>query len=354
MWIKEELAAVKEMIWQRAQEVFAQKRETHQGMGDFIDQFLRELEQSLQGGKAIRGSLVCYGAISCGGKIKPAIIDLALAVEMFHTYLLIHDDIIDRDDIRRGQMSFHKKYSEWPSLGYSPSDARHFGTSMAIMAGDILSSMAYELITQADLPTEVRLAILQQVNKMLFKTTVGEILDVLNDLREEASFAHLMKVHTIKTGYYTFHSPLTIGALAAGSNRRQLTMLQDYSLPIGVAFQLHDDLLGMFGEQEKIGKPLHSDLREGKQTLLIIEAYKRGNEEQRRLVDAALGNLNVSVEQAEAVKQIVRETGSYDYSRRLAHILKNQAIGFLDVAHISERGHRFLCEMAEYIVAREY
>jgi len=352
--LKAELSKIRDLLWERAKVVFDEKKKANLNMGPFINEFLGELEISLKGGKAVRGSLVCYGAISCGGKVTPAIIDLALAIEMLHTYLLIHDDIIDRDDMRRGRPAFHKRYQNLDSEEYLPSDPEHFGRSMAIMAGDILSSIAYDLICKVDLPAEVRLKILGVVNKTLFETGAGEILDVLNDVAENPSREHLMKVHTLKTSRYTFFNPLMVGAYAVGGGPKQIDVLQKYSFPVGIAFQLHDDLLGMFGEAEKLGKPVYSDLREGKQTLLIIEAYERANPRERLVLDQALGNPELTDAQAKAVREIVRKTGAFQYSVDLAHSFKDRALDELDERHLTQDGHKFLVLIANYIVDREY
>jgi geranylgeranyl diphosphate synthase type I len=322
-------------------------------MGTFMSDFLFRLEESLKGGKAVRAALVVQGALACGARETSATIDLALAMEMFHTYLLIHDDIIDQDDMRRGKPSFHTQYERVPVDGYVPRDPHHFGASIAILAGDILSSIAYDLVARADLPQAARLSIVEQCNRMLFETGAGEILDVLNDISDNASRAHLLKVHLLKTCKYSFCSPLTIGATAAGASKRQLDMLEAYALPIGVAYQLHDDLLGLFGDEEEIGKPIYSDLRQGKQTLLMIEARERGNERQRSILKRFVGKEDITDDEAAQVKQVVVETGARDYSIKLADRFKEQALEALELYDISQQSRAFLHELAEYIVQRK-
>lgn len=351
--LKQELSRIRELVHKRAAQEFAARRSTATGMGSFMADFLLRLEESLKGGKAVRAALVVQGARACGAQDTPALIDLALAMEMFHTYLLIHDDIIDQDDMRRGKPSFHTAYERFPVEGYRPRDPAHFGKSVAILAGDILSSVAYDLIARADLPASARLSIVEQSNRMLFETGAGEILDVLNDMSDNASRAHLLKVHLLKTCKYSFCSPLTIGATAAGANKRQLEMLEAYALPIGVAYQLHDDLLGLFGDEEAIGKPVYSDLRQGKQTLLMIEARERGTEQQRATLSQLVGKEDINDREAALVKKIVMDTGAHDYSIKLADRFKNQALEALDMYDIPQQSRAFLHELAEYIVRRE-
>ena len=332
-------------MWLRAEEVFAQKRQECSEMGEFIDRYLFDLQESLSGGKGVRGGLVCFGSIACGKEVDQDLIDLGLAFEIFHTYLLIHDDIIDHDVLRRGKPSFHALYGK---------DSKHFGVSMGIMAGDVLSSMAYDLICQTSLSDSVKIKILRQVNKTLFETGLGEILDVLKDIGDKPTREQVLQVHTLKTALYTFHSPLTIGAYAAQAKPEQIKTLQAYALPLGLAFQLHDDVLGLFGDEEKLGKPNTSDLKEGKQTILILDAYERATGQEKRLIDQALGNADITAEQAQAIRDIVKNTGALDYSIALAKEFKNQALSKLEKQHLTTPGHEFLVNMAEYIVSREY
>lgn len=352
--LKQELVRIRGLVHHRAAQVFAERRRSSAGMGTFMADFLSQLQASIQGGKAVRAALVVHGARACGAWERPGLIDLALAMELFHTYLLIHDDIIDQDDLRRGKPAFHAQYRMAGTEGYQPKDPIHFGRSMGIMAGDILSSIAYDLVTKADLPQATRLAILEQVNRMLFETGAGEILDILNDIAEEATRAHLLKVHLLKTSKYSFCSPLKIGAIAAGASRKQLSLLESYALPLGIAYQLHDDLLGLFGNEEEIGKPLYSDLRQGKQTLLMIEARRRGNAQQRQILAATLGRQNLSTGDAERAKQVVRDTGAFDYSVRLAARFKEEALYSLDEVYLEPGSVQVMREMAEYIVKRSY
>lgn len=352
--LSEELARIKARVQSRAKEVFDQRRVSVAGMGAFAQRFIDDLGASVGGGKAVRAALVYYGAIACCDEENESLADFALAMELFHTYLLIHDDVIDQDDKRRGKPSFHALYRDRFDADGHHVHPRHFGESMAMLGGDILSSIAYDVICAAPAAAVTRLQVLHQVNRMLFETGFGEILDVLNDLGSEASRAHLLKVHALKTSRYSFASPLLIGAAACAAGERQRALLEQFALPIGIAYQLHDDVLGMFGDEEKIGKPVQSDLRQGKQTLLMIEAYARCSPSQRQVLDAALGNPLVTVEQARAVQDVVRDTGAYDYSIALARRFQEMAVCYLDEAHLSVRGRTFLQELALYITAREY
>lgn len=354
MELKRELAKYRDLMWKRAQVVFEEQKHRHAGMGAFIEEFLDQMHDAIQGGKAVRGALVCHGAKACGGEVNDDIIDLALAMELFHTYLLIHDDIIDRDTLRRGKPSFHTRYKEMESDLYEPDDPYHFGVSMGILAGDMLSAIAYQLICGTKLDPEIKIAITQAVSETLFETGAGEILDVLNDIHFVHDREHLLKVHTLKTARYTFYSPLRIGAHAVKASKEQHDCLKEYALPIGIAYQLHDDLLGLFGEASKIGKPVFSDLREGKQTLLIMEAYERATDQQRRAIDLALGNPDITIEQGEDVKRIVRDTGAHHYSLQLANTFKEESMKALKTKHLSDESKLFFSHLAEYIVNRDY
>lgn len=352
--VKQELARIKDLVEARASQVFAKRCESVTGMGSFASQFMKDLSASVGGGKAVRAAFVFYGAIACADEEPEALTDLALAMEMFHTYLLMHDDIIDQDDLRRGKPAFHALYRDRRQVGVRSSQAQHFGMSMGILGGDVLASMAYEVLCQANLEPARKLEILSQANRMLFETGVGEVLDVLNVVRSEASRAHILKVHALKTSRYSFATPLLMGAAACGASSRQRELLEQFALPMGIAYQLQDDLLGLFGDEATTGKSAMSDLRQGKQTLLMIEAYERASASQRRVLDVAVGNRAVTPEMADHVRSVVRETGAYAYSTDLARRFHQMALPYLDEAHLSLRGREFLTQIAEYIISREY
>ena len=349
-----ELERIRTLVHARAKEIFAMKIEEVAGIGSTAQAFLRDIQNAAIGGNAIRAALVCYGAVSCSGQVTPATIDLAVFMELFHAFLLLHDDIIDQDDMRRGKPSFHALYRDQRSQAYQPSYPNHFGHSMAIIAGDVLCGLAYDVLARAALPPEAKQRIFYQANRMLFETGLGEMLDVLNTMHRQASRAHLLKVHLLKTSRYSFAGPLAIGAIAAGGGQAQLSALEQYALPLGITYQIWDDIAGMFGTSEKIGKPVHSDLKQGKLTLHIIEAYQRCTPNQAKVLDRALGNHEVTAEQIEQVKTIVIETGARDYAMRLAKQFQSTAVSSLKEPFLHPSGVDFLRELAEYVTQREY
>lgn len=187
-------------------------------------------EYSLRKAKRIRPILVYYGYCLAGGKNKETILKTSIFIELIHNYLLIHDDIIDKDEVRRGKKSLHCLY----------------GTDMAIVAGDMAAALGYEILSSAKFPAKNRLLAVERLNKTLYSTCYGQMLELL--LRNKAksgkkiSDGDVLTMNTKKTAFYTLVTPLQIGALLAGTNESFLKKIERFALPLGIAFQIRDDL----------------------------------------------------------------------------------------------------------------
>jgi geranylgeranyl diphosphate synthase type I len=153
---------------------------------------------------------------------------------------------------------------------------------------------------------------------------------------------------------YTFDGPIKIGAILAGANDSSLEALSRYSVPLGKAFQIQDDILGMFGTEEKLGKPVTSDLKEGKKTLLILEALSRANKNQKEIIELNLGNKKVTYNSLKQVRKVIEETGSLEESNSFAKQLVEEAINELNKMKLRKEGKDFLLNIAEYMIKREY
>jgi geranylgeranyl diphosphate synthase type I len=161
-------------------------------------------------------------------------------------------------------------------------------------------------------------------------------------------------VHTLKTAHYTVAGPLQLGAILAGASEEDLKALNDYGIPLGKAFQIQDDILGLFGSEEKFGKPTDSDLKEGKRTLLILKALEKCSPEEKEKIEGALGNQELSAEAAEEVRAIIKATGSLDYSRKLAGELIEQAKQSISQSNFKAEAKEFLLGIADYMLKRDY
>jgi len=234
-------------------------------------------ELTLRGGKRLRAALVICGAslFDDGAEEEPAVIDAAAALELLHAYFLIHDDIMDDDATRRGGPSLHVALAD--RLG----DPR-LGRDLAILAGDLAAALHEGLVSRLDTAESRRRLAAAIFSEMHLDVVHGQTLDMLGQSDAE-------EVALRKTASYTTVGPLTIGAALGGASPDQLVELAAIAAPIGVAFQLRDDLLGAFGTSKVTGKPVGTDLRRGKRTFLLAQALKSSSAEERAAIEAVLG-----------------------------------------------------------------
>jgi len=306
---------------------------------------------SLRWGKRIRSILVVMAYKSLGGKNENAIIDIAVSAELMQSFLLVHDDIIDDDSLRRGGPTMHRTYAEKYKDYNNP---KKFGESMAIIAGDLLAVLGNETISKSDFDEGKRVRLLQKFNNIVKMTGYGEITDILLGLKTHIREEDILKMHKLKTAAYTIEGPLHMGAIAAGASDEQLKTLTNYAIPLGQAFQIRDDILGMFGSEEKLGKPADSDIKEGKKTLLILKALENSDKEQKELILNALGNKNITKTELTKVRETIKKTGSLDYSEILAEKLVEKAKDVIKKSDFEKQGKDFLLEIADYIIKRDY
>src|SRR4051812_18774790 len=265
---------------------------------------------AVQGGKRLRPALVYYTYRACGGAVDGEVLPLALSTELLHTYLLIHDDIMDHAEIRRGQPAAHVRFREAHRAHGLHGDAADFGRSVAILLGDLAQAWAVELAAFGRGPAARELA--RCFAAMCQEVIGGQYLELLVAQRRAATEEELLRVLRLKSGRYTAERPIQLGALLAGASPETLAGLSRYGSAVGEAFQLQDDLLGMFGDPETVGKPVDADLKEGKYTFLIHHALARATPAQRQVLEAVLGNTDATSEQTAAALRGIAETGAPD------------------------------------------
>lgn len=301
-----------------------------------------EADALLEGGKRVRAGFVYWGWQSivaarpgadhtAGSEIDPGfagISRLAAAIELFHAAALVHDDIIDDSDTRRGRPATHKAFetlhrdSEWQG------DAERWSRSAAILLGDLLLNWADDLVMTSTRGFEHGAAAHDVYRRMREEVTLGQFLDVLEEVAwirqdpaELLQNAQTVAIH--KSAKYSVMEPLLLGATIAGASEAQLEALSGYGLPIGVAFQMRDDLLGVFGDPSVTGKPAGDDLREGKRTVLIEIARKRLPANVRILLDELLGDPTLDARQIGMLQEAIRSSGAVE---RVEHMI-DRAVG---------------------------
>jgi geranylgeranyl diphosphate synthase type I len=294
----------------------------------------------LRGGKRLRGALVLLGHQAAGGA-PDAALDASIGVELLHAYLLVHDDFMDRDEVRRGGPTVHAALRE--NLG------EHLAGSIAVLLGSLCQAWAYELVLAAPVAPERALMAARQLTESLQEVTVGQALDLAAPLGPELAAAGVLEVQRLKTGSYSFELPLRLGALLAGAAPAVLDALSRYARPLGQAFQIADDLLGTFGAPEQTGKPNASDLRDGKRTLLVARALERASPADAASLRAGLGDPGANLE---ALREILRRTGAVDSARAEAERLRDEGLRALADPALPARVAQTLREIALYTVNR--
>jgi len=309
---------------------------------------------TLSGGKRARAAFMYWGYKAAGGREEEKIIEASMSIELTNIFLLIHDDIIDRDDFRHGVKTIHKRYEDLARRYYKKTDPIHFGDSMALVVGDMAAAAGNEIIFNSRFAPELILKALSKLQDIVSVTVGGEMMDVTLEAKRKATEKEVLKVHENKTAKYTIEGPLHLGALLAGAKGKILDDLSAYAVPVGIAFQIQDDILGVFGNEKKLGKPVCSDLRKGVQTLLVVKALERGNRSQRAWLQNKMGDPDATAGDIEEFKKIIIDTGSLEYSEELARKFVAKGLDALERADIKNKtAKEFLAGIAEYIVNRE-
>lgn len=309
---------------------------------------------TLADGKRIRPALIYYGYLASGGKEGKEILEASISIELIHSFLLIHDDIIDRDEKRHGVPTVHEKYRKIGKRIAPDKDSVHFGNSMAIITGDMAYAMANEVIFNSKFPPEIIIKALDKLQSIVYHTIVGQMQDVVMENKGYASEKEILHMFEGKTSRYTFEGPLHFGSILSGNGEGLLKDFSNYSLPLGKAFQIQDDILGVFGDEKKMGKPVGSDIIEGKQTLLLLKALQKGNNIEKKKIKKYLGKKDLSKNELDEFRQIIRKTGSLEYSQDLAKKFVGEALLALEgVKFINKEAKFFLEGIAKYIIERD-
>jgi geranylgeranyl diphosphate synthase, type I len=298
----------------------------------------------LRGGKRLRGALVVLGCEAAGGE-RSWVLDTSIGMELVHAYLLVHDDFMDRDEVRRGGPTVHASLAR-------ATGSEHLGASLAVLLGSLCEAWALELLLAAPVPAERTVAAGRLLARALQEVTVGQMQDLSAPLGRNLAPREVLAVEDMKTGSYSFDLPLRLGALLAGAGAAVLEALEHFARPLGQAFQIADDLLGTFGAPEQTGKPNASDLREGKRTLLIARAFEKADARDAALLRAGLGKADLSEAEASGLREILLRTGAAQSCREDAERLCAEAIRALDGAPLPAPIAQALRDIATYSVRR--
>jgi geranylgeranyl diphosphate synthase type I len=304
-------------------------------------------------GKRIRPALMFYGYLAAGGKDEKRILQAAVSIELIHIFLLIHDDIADRGEKRHGVDTLHIWFQKMGQKLFSGKDQAHFGNSMALIAGDLISASGNEIILNSGFDSKLIEKALLKLQEIISLTIIGEAKDIFIEYRGKATEKEILEMYELKTARYTFEGPLHLGAILGGGNQKLMDTLTKYAVPLGIAFQIQDDILGVFGSEAKMGKSSASDIEEGKQTILVAKAMENGTEKQKKRLLQILGKKNLSGGEIKEFQNIIRETGALEYARQMAEKLIAKGQRETERMKINPRAKDFLKELADFLENRE-
>lgn len=299
--------------------------------------------KSFDGGKYIRGTLVKLGLeLSYPSNFSnPSVLKIAAAFEILHTSLLIHDDIIDKSLIRRGKPTLHSAFKN-----------SHYGISQAICLGDIGFFIAAKIISETNLKENIKNKILSYFSQVTLDTILGQMLDIKSSYEKIKKEKDVLTIQRLKTAYYTISGPLSTGAMLGKENANQLKAIKKFGENLGIAYQIKDDMLGIFGDEKIIGKPIMSDVAENKNTLLIVYALKKATKKQKQFLQKYYGNKNINKKQLEEIKDIFIKTGSFDYSQEKVKKYSRKAEDTILSITKNRKHQNYLLQFSKFIIDR--
>lgn len=305
----------------------------------------------LRGGKRLRPASFVMAAKGVGATDEATLIKAACSVEFLHNGTLVHDDVMDLDEVRRGGPTCYVMFSDWHKKHFGTYDQK-FGESIAILLGDTTYSLAEEMLLDSDIESNQRAEALKQLSHYYQVVCEGQLYDMMLEKAKAVTEEEYLTMVNMKTGVL-FVAPLIMGASLGGASKAQLAALEKYGELMGQAFQIQDDVMGTFGDEAKSGKPTDGDIKEGKRTLLVIKALEAATSKQKETLLNALGNRRATAEQVEAVREIIRKTGSLDYSKKIAKELADKSKVSLKEAGLTNESTEFFSQLADYVIERE-
>jgi geranylgeranyl diphosphate synthase type II len=309
------------------------------------------LEASSTGGKRVRPALVLAAYAGFDGRNSAIVTPVAMSFELLHTAFTIHDDVIDRDFARRGVPNIAGVFKHRAALnGAAVSQAEVWATTAAILAGDLALSEAHRALALLPVASGIRTRLLDLLDRSVFVSAAGELADVTNTVSgAPLAVEDVLSTLERKTAVYSFEAPLQAGAILAGARGESIDVLGRFGRLVGVAFQLADDILGVFGNEEETGKSALADLREGKQTALVAHA---GTTSAWAGIAPFIGKADLNEEEAERVRVDLRSCGALSAAQQLADDHVREAIQVLDSRVIPPGLRLTLADLADSAVNR--
>ena len=310
----------------------------------------------LDGGKRLRPAFCYWGyraaVASAGPADDDAVVRAAAALELVQASALMHDDVLDRSDIRRGAPSAHRRFTLAHQAAEWSGDAEKFGHAAAILLGDLALVWADAMLADSGVPADALLRALPVWDAMRVEVMCGQYLDVVEQARGGGSVERSLRVARYKAAKYTVERPLHLGAAIAGGDGELLDGLSAYGLPLGEAFQLRDDVLGVYGDPQYTGKPAGDDLREGKRTVLVAYAIEHATEAQRATLHDRVGDSDLDLDGVQELRDIITETGAAGAVERLIEERVQAALAALEHTAMTDDARAELAALATLATRR--
>ncbi|NLP85944.1 polyprenyl synthetase family protein [Microbacterium sp. CFH 90308] len=327
--------------------------------------FIDAAAGATSGGKRLRGRFCVAGWSAVeeysgrAGDLPAAVVAASAALEVFHAAALVHDDLIDNSDTRRGRPSTHRALETAHRAAGWTGDAAAFGRSAAILLGDLLVAWSDDLFEEglAGIPVERAVAARSEYATMRREVTLGQFLDVAEESAflsepDERHAERALRVASLKSARYSVQQPLAVGAALAGADAAQTAALAAFGHPLGMAFQLRDDVLGVFGDERETGKPSGDDLREGKRTVLIAYTREALPATSRRLIDELVGDPGLDADQIASLQRTIADSGALERVEQLIARYAHEADRALSGAHLGNAAVGELRDLARAATVR--
>lgn len=315
----------------------------------------------LTGGKRLRAAFCVAGWTACGGPppltADSPVIAAGAALEYFQAAALVHDDVIDGSQTRRGLPAAHRRFARLHADRAWTGSADRFGESTAILLGDLLLAFSFREMAAAARDVATGFRALEVYDLMVAEVTLGQYLDVLAQSAPWAEDpAHALdraeRIVRAKSARYSVEHPLVLGAALAGGSDDRLAACSRFGLPVGEAFQLRDDVLGVFGDPEVTGKPAGDDIREGKRTVLVTLALERATPAQRQVLRRSLGCADLATDALDGARAVLVETGALAAVEARIAALAEEGAAALALAGLDDGAVTMLTDLADLAIHR--
>ncbi|WFE29479.1 polyprenyl synthetase family protein [Solwaraspora sp. WMMD791] len=316
-----------------------------------VDEALLEVADAIEdfvlgGGKRLRPAFGYWGYRGAGGADSAQVVTALAALEFVQASALIHDDLMDGSDTRRGEPSVHRRFAAQHRRHGWRGPADGFGASAAVLLGDLCLVWSDELLHGCGLTAGMLRRARPVFDEMRTEVTVGQYLDVVTQFTGDTSVRRATQIARLKSAKYTVERPLLLGAALADAPPSLAAVYSAYGLPLGEAFQLRDDVLGVFGDPARTGKPAGDDLREGKRTFLVASAYQASGPAGRELLDVRLGDPALDPDGIDQLRELIVASGALAVTEARITELTTRALAALEPAAVDPQARQVLVDLA--------